>query len=224
MMARLWQIPNLFLLLALIAQVALYPFLQVQAHGKAALAVIDWVILVLALRAARSSGSESRLGYILLLPAIVLNAVVAFWPNHFAIIASLLAQCAFHTFVIVCLLRYILSDDDMTLDELFAAASLYVLMAFAFSFLLAAVEQLAPGSFYINPANNPDGVVGWWDLVYFSFTCLTSVGFGEITPVSDYARSVVMIEQMSGVLFLAIVISRLISMHSSRQRGGGAAQ
>jgi hypothetical protein len=200
--------------------VALYPLLQMQAHGKAALAAIDWVILILALRAARSSGSESRLGYVLLVPAIVLNALVAFWPNHLAILLSLFAQCAFHTFVIVCLLRYILSDDNMTLDELYAAASLYVLMAFAFSFLLAAIEQLAPGSFYINPANNPDGVVGWWDLVYFSFTCLTSVGFGEITPVSDYARSVVMIEQMSGVLFLAIVISRLISMHNGRSRGG----
>ncbi len=220
MLTRLRQLPNLFLLMALLAQVALYPLLQMQAHGKAALAAIDWVILILALRAARSSGGESRLGYVLLGPAILLNALVAFWPNHFAILLSLLAQCAFHTFVIVCLLRYILSDDNMTLDELYAAASLYVLMAFAFSFLLAAIEQLAPGSFYINPANNPDGLVGWWDLVYFSFTCLTSVGFGEITPVSDYARSVVMIEQMSGVLFLAIVISRLISMHNGRSRGG----
>ena len=220
MLTRLRQLPNLFLLMSLLAQVALYPLLQTQAHGKAALAAVDWVILILALRAARSSGSESRLGYVLLGPAIVLNALVAFWPNHFAILLSLLAQCAFHTFVIVCLLRYILSDDNMTLDELYAAASLYVLMAFAFSFLLAAIEQLAPGSFYINPANNPDGLVGWWDLVYFSFTCLTSVGFGEITPVSDYARSVVMIEQMSGVLFLAIVISRLISMHNGRSRGG----
>ena len=220
MLTRLRQLPNLFLLMALLAQVALYPLLQRQAHGKAALAAVDWVILILALRAARSSGSESRLGYVLLGPAIVLNALVAFWPNHLAILLSLLAQCAFHTFIIVCLLRYILSDDNMTLDELYAAASLYVLMAFAFSFLLAAIEQLAPGSFYINPANNPDGLVGWWDLVYFSFTCLTSVGFGEITPVSDYARSVVMIEQMSGVLFLAIVISRLISMHNGRARGG----
>ena len=218
MMPPLWQVPNLFLLLALIAQVALYPLLEVQAHGKAALAAIDWVILVLALRAARSSGSASRLGYVLLVPAMGLTALVAFWPNHTAIVLSLIAQCAFHSFVIVCLLRYILSDDDMTLDELYAAAALYVLLAFAFSFVLAAVEQLSPGSFYINPANNPDGVVGWWDLVYFSFTCLTSVGFGEITPVSDFARSVVMIEQMSGVLFLAIVISRLISMHSSRRR------
>jgi len=219
-MPRLGHLPNLFLLLALLAQVALYPLLQTQAHGKAALAAVDWLILVLALRAARSSGSESRLGYVLLVPAIGLNALVAFWPNPIAIVLSFGAQCAFHSFVIVCLLRYILHDDDMTLDELFAAASLYVLMAFAFSFVLATIEQLAPGSFYINPANNPDGMVGWWDLVYFSFTCLTSVGFGEITPVSDYARSVVMIEQMSGVLFLAIVISRLISMHANRQRGG----
>lgn len=215
---RLWQLPNLFLLLALISQVVLYPLLQTQAHGKAALAAVDWVILVLALRAARASGAQSRLGYVLLVPAMALNAVVAFWPGPVLLILSFVFQAAFHAFVIVCLLRYILLDDDMTLDELYAAASLYVLMAFAFSFVLAGVEQLSPGSFYINPANNPDGQVGWWDLVYFSFTCLTSVGFGEITPVSDFARSVVMVEQMSGVLFLAIVISRLISLHGARRR------
>lgn len=212
------RLPNLFLLLALIAQVLLYPLLETWAHGRAALAAVDWLILALALRAARSTGVETRLGYVLMVPAMATNALVAFVPVTWFLILSFVAQAAFHTFIIVCLLRYILQDDDMTLDELFAAASLYVLMAFAFSFVLAGVELLAPGSFFINPANNPDATVGWWDLVYFSFTCLTSVGFGEITPVSDFARSVVMIEQMSGVLFLAIVISRLISMHGARRR------
>ncbi|MBK7353064.1 MAG: two pore domain potassium channel family protein [Nitrosomonas sp.] len=72
-------------------------------------------------------------------------------------------------------------------------------------------------SFYINEANNPDQIVSWWELLYFSFTCLTSVGFGEITPVSDSARSIVIIEQTSGVLYLAILISRLMSMRIKRE-------
>jgi hypothetical protein len=62
-------------------------------------------------------------------------------------------------------------------------------------------------------------VIGWWGLLYFSFTCLTSVGFGEITPVSDLARSVVMLQQVGGVLYLAIVISRLISLQTRRREG-----
>jgi len=217
-MLRLWHLPNLFLLIALVVQVILYPGLQHLAHGKAALAMIDWVILVLALRAARATGVESRIGYFLLVPAIGSNALAAFSPSPVMTLTSFVAQCAFHVFVIVCLLRYMLRDDVLTEDELYAAASLYVLLAFAFSFVYAAIEQLVPGAFFINRTNNPDGVTGWWELVYFSFTCLTSVGFGEITPVSDYARSVVMIEQMTGVLFLAIVISRLISAATPRRR------
>ena len=218
-MTRFWHLPNLFLLLALVAQVLAFPWLADRPHGKAAIAVIDWIILVLALRAANASGAQTRLGYILLVPAIGLHAAAAFWPAHSLYIASLFAQCAFHMFVVICLLRYMLSDEIMTLDELYAAAALYALLAFAFSYLYAAIEQLVPGSFYINPPNNPDGIASWWDLLYFSFTCLTSVGFGEITPVSDYVRSLVMIQQMIGVLFLALVISRLISMHSIRRVG-----
>jgi hypothetical protein len=118
--------------------------------------------------------------------------------------------------VVTCLLRYVLRDEIMTLDELWALASLYVLLAFVFAYLYAVIEHLAPGAFFINPTNNPDGVTGWWELLYFSFTCLTSVGFGEITPVSDVARSFVMLQQVTGVLYLAIVISRLIGMQRRR--------
>jgi hypothetical protein len=92
-------------------------------------------------------------------------------------------------------------------------------MAFVFAYLYALVEVFAPGSFFINPSNNPDGATGWWELLYFSFTCLSSVGFGEITPVSDHARSLVMIQQMLGVLYIALVISRLVALQASRSRG-----
>jgi hypothetical protein len=211
-------LPNAWLLLALVLQVLAYPFLDETASGRAAIAVFDLVILVLALRASRAGGHETRLGYVLAVPAMALHAADALGGNDAGLAAaSLLAQAVFHAFVVICLLRYMLRDEIMTRDELFAAAGLYVLMAFVFAYLYALIEHVQPGAFVINAANNPSGVTRWWDLLYFSFTCLTSVGFGEITPANDHARSLVMIQQMLGVLYFALIVSRLVTMQAARR-------
>jgi hypothetical protein len=155
---------------------------------------------------------------VLAVPAMVLHAADALGGNAAGLAAaSLLAQAVFHAFVVICLLRYMLRDEIMTRDELFAAAGLYVLMAFVFAYLYALIEHVQPGAFVINAANNPSGVTRWWDLLYFSFTCLTSVGFGEITPANDHARSLVMIQQMLGVLYFALIVSRLVTMQAARR-------
>jgi hypothetical protein len=210
-------VPNALLLLALLMQVLAWPWLDDLPGGRLLLVGFDWIILALALKAARAVGTEARLGWVLLVPAIGLHAAEVLLGGGALYVASQLAQAAFHGFVASCLLRYVLRDDIMTLDEMWALASLYVLLAFVFAYLYAVIEHLAPGAFFINPSNNPDGVTGWWELLYFSFTCLTSVGFGEITPVHDVARSVVMLQQVTGVLYLAIVISRLMGMNARRR-------
>jgi hypothetical protein len=217
LLARLRRLPNALLLAALVAQVLAWPWLEGIAGGRLVLVGFDWLILALALKAARATGVETRLGYVLLVPAVGLHAAEVLWGGGGLYVASQLAQAAFHGFVAASLLRYVLRDEVMTLDELWALASLYVLLAFVFAYVYAVIEQLAPGAFFINPTNNPDGLTGWWELLYFSFTCLTSVGFGEITPVHDVARSVVMLQQVTGVLYLAIVISRLMGMQSRRR-------
>src|SRR5688500_809549 len=219
-MLRIVRLPNAWLLAALLALVGVFPFLEPFRGGRAAIALFALVILLRALRAARATGPEARIGYVLVLPATVLHIMASMWGGDALIIASFGAQAAFHAFVIVCLLRYILRDQVMTLDELFAAAGLYVLMAFVFAYLYALSERLAPGAFFINPAANPDGHASWWELLYFSFTALTSVGFGDITPVNDHVRSLVMIEQTMGVLYLALVISRLVAMQARRSPPG----
>lgn len=216
MQNAIFRLPNFWLLMALIVLIMLYPFAHPSSSGRAFLALFDWVILFLALRASRKSWHRPWMGYAFAIPAMVLHAGAALLnhPEWFG--ASLVAQALFHGFVVVCLLQYMLHDDVMTLDELFAAAALYVLLGFVFGYAFALIEYVQPGSFFINDANNPDHITSWWDLLYFSFTCLTSVGFGEITPVSDSARSFVMLEQISGVLYLAILISRLMSMRRAK--------
>jgi hypothetical protein len=215
------HLPNAWLLLALVLQVLAAPFLDHLHGGRAAIAVFDLAILALALRASRAGGHETWLGYVLVVPAMVLHAAAVLGEGTSGVYAaSLIAQALFHAFVVACLLRYMLRDEIMTRDELFAAAGLYVLMAFVFAYLYGLVEHWQPGAFVINPANNPHRVTRWWDLLYFSFTCLTSVGFGEITPANDHARSLVMIQQMIGVLYFAIVVSRLVTLQARRRAEG----
>jgi hypothetical protein len=215
------QLPNAWLLMALVLQVLAYPFLADYRAGRAAIAGFDLAILALALRASRAGGHETWLGYVLVVPAMVLHTADALGGDASGVYSvSLIAQALFHTFVVVCLLRYMLRDEIMTRDEMFAAAGLYVLMAFVFAYLYALVEYWKPGAFVINAANRPQGVTRWWDLLYFSFTCLTSVGFGEITPANDHARSLVMIQQMMGVLYFALVVSRLVTLQTRRAEGG----
>jgi hypothetical protein len=217
-MKKYIKLPNVQLLLALVALIVLYPFLERLQSGRIAVIAFDWAILALALRSAKSTGVQTNLGYALLIPTIILQAMGALNDEGGIYVIVLTLQAALHPFVIVCLFRYVLSDEIMTLDELFAAASMYAMLAFVFAYLYSIIEYFSPGSFYINASNNPDGIFSWFEMLYFSFTCLTSVGFGEITPVSDHARSLVMIQQIAGVLYLAIVISRLITMQSRRTR------
>jgi hypothetical protein len=211
------RLPNFWLLISLILLVILYPILKDLPEGRAATAAFDVVILILALRASHAGFGETWIGYALAIPAVGLQIFAAFDDNRDLYAASLIAGAVFHTFVVVNLLRYMLADSVMTLDELFAAAGLYVLAAFVFAYVYMLIEHWNPGAFVINAANNIDGGgAEWWDMLYFSFTCLTSVGFGEITPADDQARSVVMIEQIAGVLYLALVISRLVTLQSRR--------
>jgi hypothetical protein len=211
------DLPNAWLLFALVLQVVTYPFLEHDGSGRAAMAVFDLIILMLALRASRAGGHETSLGYVLVVPAMALHAMAAFRDDAGVLYSlSLAAQAVFHAFVVICLLRYVRRDQIMTRDELFAAAGLYVLTAFVFAYLYALIEHVQPGAFVISAASHREGGIRWWDLLYFSFTCLTSVGFGDVTPASDHARSLVMIQQMGGVLYFALVVSRLVAMHTQR--------
>jgi len=119
------SLPNAWLLLALVVQVLSYPFLDYYQSGRIAIAGFDLVILALALRASRAGGHEAWLGYVLVVPAMALaTADVVATDVHGVYAASLVAQALFHAFVVLCLLRYMLRDEVMTRDEMFAAASL----------------------------------------------------------------------------------------------------
>ena len=103
-----------------------------------------------------------------------------------------------------------LEDDFFSVDELFAAGATFTLLAWAFAYVYVVCQALLPGSFgALVGSSNPRT---WMELLFLSFTTLSGVGLGDIVPLLPMARALVMIEEFSGVMYIALVVSRLVAL------------
>lgn len=103
-----------------------------------------------------------------------------------------------------------LKDRVATADDLFAAGATFTLLAWAFAYAFAVCETIAPGSF--SAPINPEARRTWMELLFLSVSVLSSVGLSDILPVTGMARALVMLESFAGVMYMALVVSRLISL------------
>ena len=108
------------------------------------------------------------------------------------------------------LLRYMFADRYLTKDELFAAGAVFTLIAWAFAFLYSICQLLLPNSFQ-NP-NQPQDLQVWLDLLFLSFSLQSATGLSDLMPISPAARVLTMLQMFGGVLYLAVVVSRLIAL------------
>jgi Na+/citrate or Na+/malate symporter len=115
--------------------------------------------------------------------------------------------------VTAALLYYVLDWHPITTDKVFGAVAAYVLIAFTFASLFGIVQQIQPHAFHASTDHVPSDHLDWGTLMYFSFTVLTSTGFGEITPVTRMARALIVIEQVLGVMYVALLIARLANLY-----------
>ena len=213
-----WRQPSFLMLVLLTLSLVLYPFADHSRLFRVVAQVLDIGIVLMVVRAVRASGHWLNVGWVVAIPLVLLQLLALFLPMRGIEAALLGTQVLFHGYAVLALMAYVLNDALITLDELFAIASAYILLALFWASAYALLVHFEPGAIYINEANNPDGVVSFAELVYFSTTTITSVGFGEITPVIPAARSLVMLQQVVGVLFVAIVIARLTSLYGRAQR------
>jgi hypothetical protein len=123
-------------------------------------------------------------------------------------------EAVLYFYAAMSMLAYMLEDNRVTTDELFAIGAVFTLMAWAFAFVYVVVQALDPQSFTAEGS----GTRSWMELLFLSFTTLSSTGLSDITPVSGHARSVVMLEQVAGIFYIAMVVTRLVSLNAVRSR------
>lgn len=212
-----WRQPSATMSFALALSIVIYPFAD-ETRGLRTLAqLLDVAVVLMVVRLIRAQAVMWRSGWVIAIPTIALQLWHLAQPTVGVELSMLIAQVVFHGYAALALLAYVLLDDEITLDELFAIAGIYMLLGLLWASAYAIVILFDPGAIFINPTNNPDGVTGFGDLVYYSLTTLTSTGYGEITPVSPAARALAMLQQIVGVLFVAILISRLTNLYRARK-------
>jgi len=202
--------PSAVLLFGQLVAVLAYPFLDDSTPGRAVLALVGTALVLAALWAVRRTPALTWMAVILGVPAMVFSGLEGFSPDNDAIVlASSLLHAPFYFFISYGMIRYLFHDDKVTRDELFATGAAFTVVAWGFAYVYAATQIVWPGSFVGFDGQDHHS---WFELLYLSFTTLTSVGLSDTVPVLPHARSLVVIEMMAGVLYVALVVARLVGM------------
>jgi hypothetical protein len=208
--------PSAVLLVAQLLQVLLVPFLTSSPVSKAILGMLGIVVVGLALWAVRRTPALNLVAFSLGLPALVFVLLEAAQPDsQWILLTAALLHAPFYLYVSYSQIRYLFSDDRVTRDELYAVGAAFTVLAWCFAYLYVAAQIVWPGSF----AGAAGAPYDWFELLFFSFSNLTSVGLSDILPVLDHARSLVVIEQVAGVMYVGLVVSRLVGLTVQRQHG-----
>jgi hypothetical protein len=204
-----------FLLAGLVALLIAFPFLEDVARPL--ILVIPVVAVFLAgVLVADAGRAHVRLG--VAIAAIQLGfTVLSLSARGSEMLYLACVACALLSTVVLILfstyglMRYVLKARVITRDQIYAGICMYVMLGFAFGAVFYLVNILDPHSFAAAPAlrDKPD-------LMYFSFVTLATLGYGDITPRSNLSRYLVVIEALTGMIYIAVFMARLVSLRSSK--------
>ena len=209
--------PSAILLGAQLAGVLLYPAMEGGDVGRSLFSVFGIAILGLVVLAVRSSPALTWVGILLGAPATVLLLIQAVTRDDALLPYSSALEAVLYFYAAYALIAYMLADHEITRDELYAVGATITLVARAFAYLFTVYQAIEPHSF--TAAVHPNDDRSWVELLFLSFTTLSSTGLGDVVPIRPFARGVVMIEQLAGLAYVAMVVSRLVGLLVMRGAG-----
>ena len=200
------------LLISIILLFALRPFLE----GFVKIRILTDIFFSLILLSAIYTVSEKRRPFLIGL-ALAVSYLILIWSTYLVSISmvrvlSQLFGALFTGYILIFILVFIARQQDVTAEVIKAAVCGYFFLGLMWSFIYVFLESVQPGSFQI--AQNGTGDQG--NFIYFSFITMTTVGYGDTTPVTNGARSLAVLEAVMGQLYLAVTIARLVGIHISQ--------
>jgi hypothetical protein len=208
------QLRFVFLLLALVLFIILMPFVDELFEHSIFLDIFLTFIFIAAVYSIVGNKKHLIIAVILALPLIF-----AIWSQYAVKSASIrmigdIFGVLLFAFTIWGLLSFILRANDVNKEIIFAAIAVYLLLALMWSFIYMILEYFSPGSFAIPEARTE---LGRFVAVYYSFVTITTLGFGDITPLTDKASSLSILEAIVGQIYLVVLVAFLVGMHVSRK-------
>jgi len=206
--------PFFILLILILLMLILAPFLGAWVSTKILVDFFITAILLALVYAIKSNRSQMIIGIILALPL-----VLTIWASYFVEIISfglmtLTFSALFFGYGAANILNLISKKKEVTRETILAAVVAYLLIALMWAFLYMLLEKLAPGSFSIaEKAVRSESR----EFQYFSFVTITTLGYGDVTPLTEKARALAMLEALVGQIYLVVLVAWLVGMYVSRR-------
>jgi hypothetical protein len=204
----------LVLLISILFLFTLKPFLESFIRIRFLMDIFISVILFSSIYAVSKRRSVFISALLISLPMFV-----SLWSGYSGKIPSSLAVgrifgALFFAFTAIVILLHVFKERKITADVIIGAICVYFLIGLMWAFIFSVLEIFQPGSFHIEQSLG----VRLSDFSYYSFVTLTTLGYGDITPLSPPARSLCLLEAITGQLYLAVMIAGLVGIYVSQSR------
>lgn len=214
MATREYRWRHLALLISILLLFAVTPLAVTFRHGLLILDIAAATILVAASYALSERKHLFTIAVVLSVISIIAAGLLLVFPQRWAVLLEHGCVVVLVTFFSVSILGYVLRTGRVTVDRIFAAVCVYLLIGFAWTFAYAFLEEMVPDSFVaLSETGQNDYVARVLGLRYFSFMTLTTVGYGDIIPRSPAARTMAMLEAVTGQIYLMVLVARLVGLH-----------
>jgi hypothetical protein len=194
------------------------PFLENFVYGDVIESLLITLMFALAVVAVGRRRSTFIWAAVLMLPAVVGKWVNHIWPGLVAPQVFPAAGMVFVGFVVAQFLHFILRAPRVNSEVLCAGISTYLLLGLFWMFSYLLVAQLVPDSFAFSTGPPSSHSMTHFNAYYFSFVTLSTVGYGDVTPVSNEARALAVAEAMTGTLYVAVLIARLVALYTTQSQ------
>jgi len=199
-------------LVSLVLLLVASPFVRGLKEGQLYESVLFTLVMCTGLIA---SGSRRKLAFALVSLALVATWLNQLWPQQCPALTFILPGVAFLGVVIASLLGFILRAKRVDANVLCAGISVYLILGLLWGLAYTLVAQVNPKAFAFSTHPGTAATMSGFTAIYFSFTTLATLGYGDITPAADAARMLAMLEAMTGTLFVGVMIARLVSLYSA---------
>jgi Ion channel len=192
-----------------------FPFVEEIKGGDIIVSILLSLVLLSAVFAVANRRRTLIVALLLAVPAVGGRWINHFQPHLVPPAIFLIAGLALVAFVVVNLLRFVLRALSVNLEVLCASISAYLMLGLIWTIAYWLVDQLTPGGAFSFNTNTGTRSMNGFNGFYFSFITLSTVGYGDITPVSKIARMLSAMEAMTGLFYVAVLIARLVALYST---------
>jgi hypothetical protein len=203
------------LLIALGLLFTCVPVVEEIEGGELIVPILFSLVLLAGVLAVADRKSVLVIALGLAVPAVGGRWMNHFWPDLCPPAVFLVGGLVLVAFVVGHLLRFVLRAPSVNTEVLCASISAYLMLGLMWTIAYWLVDQLTPGGAFSFNTNGGARSINGFTGFYFSFVTLSTVGYGDITPVSRIARWLAAMEAMTGLLYVAVLIARLVSLYSS---------